>query len=66
MKKRYGFGFVLMIECECGSCNEVSTGKTHRTGKRRPAVLDVNTKAALGVIWYSIVIFKTLKKKNVP
>jgi len=35
-EKRYGFGSVLMIkcECECGSCNEVSTGKTHRTGKR--------------------------------
>jgi len=49
-EKRYGFGSVLMIECECGSCNEVSTGKTHRTGKRGPAVFDVNTKAALGMI----------------
>lgn len=46
---RYGFGSLLLIECECGIVNEVTTGKTHRVGARGPPVFDVNTKAALGM-----------------
>ena len=49
-----------MVECECGIVREVTTGKTHRVGKRGPAVFDVNTKAALGIVTYQICKFINL------
>lgn len=53
---RYGLGSVFMMECNCGSVNEVSSGKTHRVGKKGPPVFDVNTKAALGNLFLHITL----------
>ncbi|XP_062576921.1 uncharacterized protein LOC134267321 isoform X2 [Saccostrea cucullata] len=49
-ERRQGFASNLTITCECGVLNEVTTGKSHRVNKRGPAVFDINTKAALGML----------------
>ena len=49
-EKRYGFGSLLYVQCDCGFLNNVYTGKRHRTDKqtRGIPIYDINTKAATG------------------
>ena len=57
---RMGFGSTLYIQCECGVLNSVTTNKSHRTGKRGPPVFDVNTKAAVGNLFFYLLFYLDL------